>query len=59
MTQFILPPVKAHGAPETLKIEYVNGDTLKVPYFDHDAAIAFLQLEEGSSNYSVVPYTGK
>lgn len=58
MKQFILPAVKQHGAPETLKIEYVNGDTLRLPYFDHDAAIAFLSLEEGISNYEVVPYTG-
>lgn len=36
MKQFILPAVKPHGAPDTLKIKYVNGDTLKVPYFDHD-----------------------
>ena len=59
MKQFILPPPKAVGSPDTLKIEYVNGDILKVPYFDHDAAIAFLQLEEGITNYEVVPYTGE
>ena len=59
MKQFILPAVKPHGSPETLKIEYVNGDTLKVPYFDHDAANAFLELEEGISDYEVVTYTGE
>ncbi len=59
MKQFILPAVKTHGSPDTLKIEYVNGDILKVPYFDHAAAIAFLQLEEGISNYEVVSYTGE
>lgn len=59
MKQFILPAVKAVGAPETLFIEYVSGVTLRLSYFDHAAAIAFLQLEEGISNYSVVPYTGE
>jgi hypothetical protein len=51
-----LPPPTPH-IPQTLKIEYVSGDILKVPYFDHASAIAFLSLEEGVSNYEVVPYT--
>lgn len=59
MDQFILPAPKLVGAPDTLKIEYVNGDILKVPYFDYASALAFLPLEEGISNYEVVPYTGE
>ena len=56
-TQQLPPPTQ--GIPQTLKIEYVEGSVLKVPYFDYASTAAFLSLEEGISNYSVVPCTGE
>lgn len=53
-----LPP-PTQGIPQTLKIEYVDGSVLKVPYFGYASTAAFLSLEEGISNYEIIPCTGE
>ena len=51
------PPVQ--GIWKTLIVDYTNGTQIKVPYFDFEAAVAFLESQDGMSNYEVVTFTGE
>jgi len=51
-----LKPARKYGVPHTLEIDYEDGTTLRVPYFDTAGAMSFLRLEEGIKAVRLTEY---